>query len=74
MALQVTLPSELAERLRLEAQRRGQPTELVALALLDKYLPPASDDRRAAAVALPAQALMLGAPAVIVATSNVGHW
>jgi hypothetical protein len=52
MTLQLTLPAELEERLRLEAERRGQPKELVALGLLDQHLPPASDDRRAVAVAL----------------------
>jgi hypothetical protein len=52
MTLQLTLPPELEERLRVEAERRGQPSESVALRLLDQHLPPAPDDRRAAAIAL----------------------
>jgi hypothetical protein len=52
MTLQLTLPPELEERLRREAERRGQPTEAVALRLLDQHLPPPPDDRRAAAVAM----------------------
>jgi hypothetical protein len=52
MTLQLTLPAELEERLRREAERCGQPTESVALRLLDEHLPPAQDDRRAAAVAM----------------------
>jgi hypothetical protein len=51
MTLQLTLPTELERRLRQEAERRGQPTEFVALGLLDQHLPPL-DDRRAAAVAM----------------------
>ena len=50
MTLQLTLPPKLEERLRLEAERQGQPTETVALGLLDQHLPPTQDDRRAAAV------------------------
>ena len=52
MTLQLTLPPELAERLRKEAQRRGQPSDSVALHLLDQSLPPPSDERRAAALAM----------------------
>jgi hypothetical protein len=35
MTLHLTLPPELAERLRKEAKRREQPAESVALHLLD---------------------------------------
>jgi hypothetical protein len=52
MTLQLTFPPELEERLRREAERCGESTELVALRLLDRHLPPPLDDRRAAAVAL----------------------
>ena len=52
MTLQLTLPPELEERLRQEAERRGQTAEAVVVRLLDQHLPPAGDDRRAAAVAL----------------------
>jgi hypothetical protein len=52
MSLQLNLPAELEERLRQEAERRGQSTEAVALRLLDQQLPPPLDERRAAAVAL----------------------
>jgi hypothetical protein len=52
MTLQLSLPHELEERLRLEAERRGHSIESVAVELLDQHLPPALDDRRAAAVAL----------------------
>jgi hypothetical protein len=41
----------LAERLRQEAERQGQPSEAIALRLLDEHLPPV-DERRAAAIAL----------------------
>jgi hypothetical protein len=51
MTLQLTLPPVLEERLRQEAERRGQATESVALRLLDEYLPPL-DDRRSAALAM----------------------
>jgi hypothetical protein len=50
--IQLTLPPELGERLRQEAERRGQTAEAVVVRLLDQHLPPAGDDRRAAAVAL----------------------
>jgi hypothetical protein len=52
MTLQITLPSQLEERLRQEADRRGQGQETVALGVLDAHLPPALDARRAAAVSL----------------------
>ena len=52
MVLQLTLPPELEARLRQEAQRRGQPTESVALQLLDEHLPPPLNERRAAAIAM----------------------
>lgn len=52
MTLQLTLSGELEERLRQEAERRGQPTEAVALRLLEEHLPPPLDARRAAAIAL----------------------
>ncbi len=51
MTLQLTLPPEVEARLRQEAERRGQPTEAVAVRLLEEHLPPL-DNRRAAAVAL----------------------
>ena len=51
MILQLTLPPRLEERLRQEAERHGQPSEAVALRLLDEHLPPL-DERRAAALAL----------------------
>jgi len=50
MTLQITLPSQLEERLRQEATRRGQGEETVALRLLDQHLPPTLDVRGAAAV------------------------
>jgi hypothetical protein len=46
MALQLTLPPELEARLRQEAERRGQPTEAVALRLLDEHLPPLNESNR----------------------------
>ena len=52
MSLQLTLPPDLEERLRQEAERRGQPSESVALHLLDQHLPPPLDERRAAAIAM----------------------
>jgi predicted transcriptional regulator len=52
MTLQLTLSPELEERLRQEAERRGQPAEAVALRLLEEHLPPPLDERRAAAIAL----------------------
>lgn len=51
MTLQLTLPPKLEERLRQEAERHRQPSEEVALRLLDEYLPPL-EERRAAAIAL----------------------
>ncbi len=52
MTLQLTLTPEIEERLRQEAQRRGQPSEAVALHLLDLHLPPPLDARRTAAIAM----------------------
>jgi hypothetical protein len=52
MNLQIALPPELEERLRQEAERVGQPTESVALRLLDQHLPPPRDARREAALAM----------------------
>ncbi len=52
MTLQLVLPPDLEERLRQEAQRRGQPRESVAMQLLAEHLPPPLDERRAAAVAM----------------------
>ncbi len=52
MTLQITLPSQLEERLRQEAKRRGQGEETVALRVLDEHLPPTLEARRAAAVSL----------------------
>lgn len=52
MILQLNLSPELEERLRLEAERRGQPSEAVALQVLDENLPPPLDERRAAAIAM----------------------
>lgn len=52
MTLQLALSAELEERLRQEAQRRGLPTDEVALRLLEEHLPPPLDARRAAAVAM----------------------
>src|SRR5438309_2187378 len=52
MSLELKMPPELEERLRREAQRCGQPTESVALRLLDEHLPQALDARRAAAVSM----------------------
>jgi hypothetical protein len=52
MTIQLTLPPELEERLRLEAKRCGQATESIALRVLDQNLPPAPNGRRAAAVAM----------------------
>ena len=52
MTLQLNLSAALQERLRQEAERRGQPAESVALRLLEEHLPPPLDARRAAALAL----------------------
>ncbi len=52
MTLQLTLSRELEERLQQEAERRGQPTEALALRLLEEHLPPPLDARRAAAIAM----------------------
>ena len=50
MTLHLTLPPELAERLRREAERQGLPPEVVTVHLLDKHLP--APDHRAQTVAL----------------------
>jgi hypothetical protein len=52
MTLKITLPTQLEERLRQEAERRGQGEETVALRVLDEHLPPAVEARRAAAVSM----------------------
>lgn len=55
MTLQLTLPPELQERLRREAERQGIPPDAVTLKLLDEHLPSADRppaDRRAAAIAM----------------------
>lgn len=52
MALHLSLPPELQERLCQEAERRGQPIEAVAMHLLNEHLPPPLDARREAAIAL----------------------
>jgi plasmid stability protein len=52
MTLQLTLPPDLDERLRREAERRGQSAESVAVRLLEQHLPPPDDRRAAAAVAM----------------------
>jgi hypothetical protein len=46
MTLQLTLPPELEERLRKEAEREGLSPDAITLKLLDKHLPPV--DRRGA--------------------------
>lgn len=51
MSLQLNLTPELQERLRQEAERRGQPAEAVALRLLDEHLPTMSDEQYQAALA-----------------------
>ncbi|HVA46905.1 MAG TPA: hypothetical protein VNH11_11110 [Pirellulales bacterium] len=52
MTFQLDLPVDLQERLRFEAERRGEPAEAVALRVLDAHLPPRPDIRRAAAIAM----------------------
>ncbi|HVC92392.1 MAG TPA: hypothetical protein VND64_01815 [Pirellulales bacterium] len=52
MTLQLNLPRELEDRLCLEANRLGQPAEVVALQLLKQHLPAPADDRRTAAIAM----------------------
>jgi hypothetical protein len=52
MTLQLTLPHQLQERLRLEAARRGESDDTVTLELLDKHLPPATVARQTLALAL----------------------
>ena len=39
MTLELTLPPDVENRLRREAELRRQPTELVAIHLLDQHLP-----------------------------------
>ncbi len=50
MTFQLTLPPELEERLRREAERQKLSADVVTLKLLDAHLPPV--DRRAAAIAM----------------------
>lgn len=52
MTLQLDLSPELKERLRHEAERRGEPAEAVALQLLDECLPLPPDERRTAAIVM----------------------
>ncbi len=52
MTLELNLPRELEERLRHEADRRGQPKEAVALHLLDHHLPLPLDAQMAATIAM----------------------
>ena len=52
MTLQLTLPRELEDRLRHEADRCGEPTESVALRLLSKHLPPVLDEKRNGAISM----------------------
>lgn len=59
MMLQFTLPPELEDRLRREADRQGLPPHAVVLKLLESHLPPADPatalsaaDRRAATIAM----------------------
>jgi hypothetical protein len=41
LTLELTLPPELAERLRREAERQGLASDVVTVQLLDKHLPAA---------------------------------
>jgi hypothetical protein len=52
MMLQLTLPRELEDRLRQEADRLGQSVEAVAVRVLDQCLPPPLDERRSATIAM----------------------
>jgi hypothetical protein len=52
MTLQLTLPPLLEDRLRREAEQRGETAELIAIQLLEQHLPPPCDDRRAEAAAM----------------------
>jgi hypothetical protein len=52
MSILLNLPSQVEERLKQEATRRGLPADACAVQLLDQHLPPALDERRAAAVAM----------------------
>jgi hypothetical protein len=47
MTLHLTLPPELETRLRTEAERRGEPTDVLAVRLLDQHLPAAERTRAA---------------------------
>jgi len=52
MTVQLTLPPELEERLKLEAARRGISADACAIQTLDQHLPRPLDERRAAAIAM----------------------
>jgi hypothetical protein len=52
LTLHLPLSPELEQRLLQEANRCGQPSEAVALHLLERHLPSPMDERRAAALAL----------------------
>jgi predicted transcriptional regulator len=52
MVLELTLPAQLEERLRQEAERRGRPAAAVALEVLEQHLPPPLSERQKAALAL----------------------
>jgi hypothetical protein len=52
MMLELSLPPELEQRLRLEAKRCGESAEALALRLIDESLPPPLGERRAAAIAM----------------------
>ena len=52
MTLELKMPRELEERLREEAIRRGEPSDAVALRVLDENLPPTDENRRTAALAM----------------------
>jgi hypothetical protein len=52
VSILLNLPSQVEERLKQEANRLGLPAEACVVQLLDQHLPPALDERRAAAVAM----------------------
>jgi hypothetical protein len=52
MTLQLNLPPQLEQRLRLEAERQGLAPDAVTLQILDQHLPQPLDDQRAAAIAM----------------------
>lgn len=52
MVLNLSLSSNIEDRLRQEAQRRGLSPDAVTIELLDRYLPGDAEQRRAAAIAL----------------------